>query len=591
MVQGFYTLEEAARVLGLATEELTRMAQKREIRAFADRGTWRFRTQDIEELARRRGLGSSPDLPLGEAPKPEPEDSPSPRATKTPDESDVFTLALGQEDEEQIEIGQELVGSGSGSKKDPLSPPPKPGSDSDVRLVAEGSDINLKLASDSDVRMVADPIAAKDVAGKAVGNKPKSDSDVKIVPDSDPDESGIGIGKQPPKTGTDSDIRLEVDPASSGARRHSVGVEESMLTEEIDLDAELRRAEEEARGKKPRAKPSSGTQPTLPAAAFDLSDSELEAAPPPGASQKKSSSVESSSDFDLTPHSPGDSSPIAIDSDELPKMDSDELELAPSGTGKDSGINLDKPADSGISLEQGGESDSIEFELSLDAGSTPKPKPVSPVEDDSSSEFELSLDDSGSLAPLEDDSSPVEASSGEKDIFETDFDVPSLEEESGSQVAALEESDTDLESSDFDLALSDEDISTEDESGSQVVALEDEEGVDEGAATVARAPRPVRGRTGVVDQEVDDVSAELEAVEEADERDYAEETYAPARPAAEWPAWMAAVSGFGAILLLLVGFMGFELIQNMWGYRQSTRVTGALVRGLSGLLGAELPND
>ena len=44
MVQGFYTLEEAATFLKMAPEELNRMAQKREIRAFADRGTWKFKS-------------------------------------------------------------------------------------------------------------------------------------------------------------------------------------------------------------------------------------------------------------------------------------------------------------------------------------------------------------------------------------------------------------------------------------------------------------------------------------------------------------------------------------------------------------------
>jgi len=48
MVQGYYTLDEAARILGMDPEKLGHMAQRREIRAFADRGTWRFRTQDVE---------------------------------------------------------------------------------------------------------------------------------------------------------------------------------------------------------------------------------------------------------------------------------------------------------------------------------------------------------------------------------------------------------------------------------------------------------------------------------------------------------------------------------------------------------------
>jgi hypothetical protein len=63
------------------------------------------------------------------------------------------------------------------------------------------------------------------------------------------------------------------------------------------------------------------------------------------------------------------------------------------------------------------------------------------------SEFELTLDDSGGP--------PAEADSGEKDIFDTDFEVPALEE-SGSEAIALEDADTALESSDFDLALAED---------------------------------------------------------------------------------------------------------------------------------------
>ena len=62
----FYTLEEAARVLGMNPEELKVKAQQREVRAFMDSGSWRFRVADIDELARRRGLGSDPDLSLSD---------------------------------------------------------------------------------------------------------------------------------------------------------------------------------------------------------------------------------------------------------------------------------------------------------------------------------------------------------------------------------------------------------------------------------------------------------------------------------------------------------------------------------------------
>ena len=62
----FYTLEEAARVLGMCSEELKAKAQAREVRAFLDGGSWRFRVVDVDELARRRGLGSDAELRLSD---------------------------------------------------------------------------------------------------------------------------------------------------------------------------------------------------------------------------------------------------------------------------------------------------------------------------------------------------------------------------------------------------------------------------------------------------------------------------------------------------------------------------------------------
>src|SRR3954463_13854180 len=100
MAQTYYTLDEAAQVLRMSADDLKQMARKGEIRSFQDRGTWRFRVQDIQELARRRGVGSDPDLVLGEAPKPRPTDSPAPRPPARSREEEVFdfTLEAGDDD-------------------------------------------------------------------------------------------------------------------------------------------------------------------------------------------------------------------------------------------------------------------------------------------------------------------------------------------------------------------------------------------------------------------------------------------------------------------------------------------------------------
>src|SRR6266851_4592799 len=201
MVQ-YYSLEESARKLGVSLEELKKMAQRNEIRSFSDRGTMRFRAQEIEELARRRGRGSDPELQIV--------DPPSSGKAKKAQAEEVFDFQLSPDD--QVEIGQELpakTGSGSGKKSDKnrpssKSPPPKPGSDSDVRLVAEGSDLDFEVSDDSKKRKGDKRSTASqpDSGVRILPLEVQSDSDVKIVPETAEDGSVV-IGGQTKKSGSD----------------------------------------------------------------------------------------------------------------------------------------------------------------------------------------------------------------------------------------------------------------------------------------------------------------------------------------------------------------------------------------------------
>src|SRR6266404_3236967 len=149
MVQGYYTLEEAAQILAMTPQELKEFSKRGDLRAFQDRGTLRFRTQEVEELARQRGARSDVELPLGEAPRPKPADSPPPR-TPSRHKDDVFEFSLDAGDE-QVQIGQEMPSASPSarrgdSKKIPAptpSPKPVPGSDSDVRLVGDSSNLDF----------------------------------------------------------------------------------------------------------------------------------------------------------------------------------------------------------------------------------------------------------------------------------------------------------------------------------------------------------------------------------------------------------------------------------------------------------------
>jgi len=166
------------------------------------------------------------------------------------------------------------------------------------------------------------------------------------------------------------------------------------------------------------------------------------------------------------------------------------------------------------------------------------------------------------------------------------IELPAIDEDSASQAVALNESDTDLESSDFDLALGDEDVAAEEESGSQVVALEDEENIDEGAATVAR---PAKAAAKGKKKPIDDDEGELIPSEE-DEEIVAVPRGAVAAPAvpADWGVLTPTVLIFSVLVMFLVGVMGFELVRGMWGYRQPNKVSALLIKSVGGLFYSDL---
>ena len=234
----FYTLEEAARVLGMDPEELTSKAQHREIRAFMDSGSWRFRVADIDELARRRGLGSDPDFSLSD-----PElslskldiDSPHPVS-----ESEELNLSEFQLGAARPDLGQPSMEVGAHHGSDPekdvvvddLSLPAA--SSSSSTILGMGS--KGKLPSDSDVRLVPDlPRDASDSDVRLAPHihKAPSDSDVTLVSDDQsvldfPAKGGPGdtAVRQGPMTGSsaevsagsksghDSDSDFELNPSS-----------------------------------------------------------------------------------------------------------------------------------------------------------------------------------------------------------------------------------------------------------------------------------------------------------------------------------------------------------------------------------------
>jgi excisionase family DNA binding protein len=428
MAQGYYTLEQAAQVLGIPVDQLKMLARKQEIRAFQDRGTWRFRAQDIQEMARRRGIGSDPELPLGQAAPPAPGSSPTPRSgagKSSPGpkkrEPEVFNLA----EDSSTSVGKEVPGGRPGSSKTGQPRTPPPGSDSDVRLVGEDFSSDVKMvdtprpASRAGQAGPRSPRPASPPPKSGQSPPPAPDSGVRLVPlesDSDvrivPQEGQEAVGHQPPPSATDSDIRLEM-PKPTQPR-----ASDEMLTEEINLDEELSK-QREAPKPPPQAKVRPAGKSRPPASSpFELSEHDIG---PPPSSGEVPAVKDPSSDFELTPA--GDSSsPLEPGTDEFGLELPDEQVALGEGPaqgelkGPSSGINLDRPLDSGISLEQGGEgSDEIEFNLTLEDEAAPKhktPRPAGAKAPDSGSEFELTLDPEDAKAAPDSSDSEFELTLG-----------------------------------------------------------------------------------------------------------------------------------------------------------------------------------
>lgn len=512
-----YTLEEAAEHLNLSVEELKRRLRTEwtQVRSFRDGSTLRFRANEIDELARSIGLGSSEELPLADA-----------GGAELPDE---IGLAKDQ--------------------GTPKTPPPakKPRTDVDAPLQLGDSDEVFHLTADSG---------------------------------------------QHPKPRGDSDVRLE----KADKKTQAADGEESILTEELEPPAaggsgklsgksgKLSSAKLKQESGKVKSGDSSGK-----AKSGDSSGKKVPSQP----------AEEDSSEFELSLDADSDEFELSLAQDSSEEVPLGNMPPEPANKTGKSGINISRPADSGVSLEKRkkAEDDEVDFELSLDApgsgksstkfGSGSGAKKGS--QPDSDSEFELTLEEPSDMGAGSGET-PAAAAAGEKkgDIFEaTDFEIPALEDDSASEVVSLEESDTDLESSDFDLALDEADASAEGESGSEVVALEegkgkkgrrkkkaedDDEAVDfdsdlEEGPSASKALRGVRAGE-------DEEEEEYEVGEAAEDEEG--RPVAVAAPA-QWGIWPGILMMPTILFVFLGGLMAYELLHSAWGYQQGATPATPLV--------------
>jgi hypothetical protein len=532
MSQEFYNLDEAAKKLGLTTQELNAMAQHREIRAFADRGTWRFKASDIEELATRKGLVSKPqfriDDPAVKAPKDVMAEKgptsggpssgkgvPSGGTKSSPGKGDtgrVDLASIAGEGEDAPQSSSFVFGNKPVTGMTDLAGPASPVNPNDDTVVPLGSDPSIMSPGDSRVRLDSPSGRMPDMGVHLV--------DFNMKPISDPPSSRKLV---PPPI-----------PPSTAKVAGSAGT-----------------------GKVAQGKPDTGkAKPDTGSIRGGKRDTGR--IPPPSG---KSGAI-GSSEYDLKPAEPGPSDSIFDFT--APSMPEINLDLSSqSKDAVDLGGTPVSPAQGGsmrAKLPEMGDDSSSTFELNLEPSSeemkaiprTPRPASTSKdtssefdlslqVPKESSSDFELSLDESssGSMSAL-DSSIPEDSSPGSRTAK-----IPSEEVQVG-------------EDSDFELAL-DEDTSG-DETGSEVVVIEDEHAPTEMAAAT---PSKRRG---------EDEEAVVEPYEDEEEQ----EVLAPAR-AADW-GWISLVHVPTVLILFFTGLMLFEMVRSIAGYETRSTYTGAMYK-------------
>jgi len=526
----FYTLEEAARVLGMGPDDLKQKAQQHEVRAFMDGGSWRFRVADVDELARRRGLGSDPDLSMSD----------HDLAAVTPDGDGPGT----DSDFELPEFAADAQGGGPARHPAPgqapvaeadllmddVSLPPGPGSNASSTIIglepdarppgksgsalggsgAEMSDVRPAIPSYSDVRPA---LTDSDVTVAPAAQAALSDSDVRLSPGS----------------GSFSPLPAMAEPSAS----------------HIFTTSGARKAPRPAEGPRPG---SSGeirsTGPTP--AAKPPADGDFDAG-----SDFELSALDSSDEFDTTPRTgkkPGDSDVTAFDPAK-------------------SGINLGRPSDSGINLQAPG------FSGLGRSG--------------------LGLGSSVGLAPDDDLSGELSATTlpAQKPIFhdDTDFEVeaaPSVADDRTVQLDAA--SDFDLGEDDLTghtsevFAMDEEDVDTSAATALGPALLDDEgsSGELESRAADSSIESPAPGAASASDWDIAPTTPAPAGRGAAPAP-----VLASAEARQEWGGLWVGFLMVSTVVMLLTAFVAADLLHNMYGYRGETPVGTPLVKQLSGLVG------
>lgn len=467
----FLDASEVAAEFGLDEAALKRLVDSGEVRALADRGTWKYRRDELMALVNAGKIQlPSMDFPVAL--------SEGNQVLSVHNDDDLSYIEL---DEEALAEQATMI-----SKSKPVADEPAVEQDwfvpSDAAEMSAAGErgASLEEVSDSDVRIA-----------------PKSDSDVQLAPGSDSDvslaDSGIAAG-------SDSDVQIAPDysahkPSDSG------------ILLDFNLDAGATVSSSGSSLRLPQTGPEAEDQ--APAASADVDDSAWDDVSGAAAGDSSvvgmgagASSIDLGDDSTLQKTDSGvkvraAESGILIDDSHVGMSTggSSVLGGAPAEVPDDSGITLDSEDDSGISLSTG------DSGISLSTGDSG----ISLASGDSG--ISLGGDEDSGIT-LQPDSGLMMASSGDSGLAIPDDarTVADMNLRDNDKTQALNVADDLDESSSFDINLDDSDATSE-------LVLGDDD-LDEVSPTVIRKGKPGKSGKGVLSEAFDlDDEAEVEDLE------------------------------------------------------------------------------
>ena len=602
MAKKYLSLEEAASLLDMTTEQLMKVREQGDIRGFADRGSWKFREQDIDEFQRSRQADSSPDFPIitGDSSSSVLEEPEATDLSKSDsdvrlffdgslfDDKGAIGLAASGSDVrlsgdsgpnlEETESEDELDLSGWGSDAK-LSD-----SDSDVKLVGTGTHPDIDLSptiqmaddSDSDVVMVRDTDGDINLSGDPGHRISDSDSDVRLS--AEDDDSDVQLADDA-VSGDNDDLAATalIDGIDSDSDVKLMGSEDLLLPDEdsdsdVKLSADLDRTDSDIRLAEQSPAPTAKRSPAAPAKPSPAPKSKPNRLqfPPDDSDLKlinKGSGVrkdrpDSGISLDVRGSGLGleaDESGISLEMDSGISLDAD-----------DSGISLES-YDSGISLEgfESGTSLKDDSGISLDAGDSG----ISLDLDDDSG-ISMQPEDLGRTVPMQ-STSGAKAALSDSTSMTTQFDIPKSTREHDSE---------------FELAGLDDD---DDEVGSNtgVLTFEEDEGLDSSRTVAVPALSGAAAKDEVAEEEFEDEESSYDDEEEFeddgdldvhDSEEFEDDNFESGqsqvagfpvpmragRADVDWGIGTKIMIGISALVSVMCAVVGIELVRTMWLWTQ-----------------------